>query len=180
MKKMLTLLTLACFGFAIAQEAPKPEAAKEGNVPPPPAKEQVPPPPAKPGQRFDRANMRAQILERQQKRLTTSAQEILAKYDTNKDGKLDDAEKTAMKADFENAEKLIHMSRDYRLIERIDANGDMILTNDELEKLPGAFSPHAPGGRNPNMRPENRPPRPPRRPPMGPKPPQGNDAPPAP
>ncbi len=166
MKKILTMLTFACLGIAIAQEAPAPAAAPAA-PPAPPANQQVPPPPAgkpgQPGNRPDHANMREQMLERQKKRLDVAAKEIVEAYDTNKDGKLDEAEKAAMKADFAKVEKTARLARDYRIIERLDANGDMVLTAEEFEKLPQTF------GRD-GMRPPMGGPRPPRdgnRPPRG-------------
>jgi len=169
MKKILTLLAFTCLGIAIAQEAPAPAPAAP---PPPQANQQLPPPPngkpGQPGNRPNHANMREQMLERQRKRLETSAKEIIEAYDTNKDGKLDEAEKAAMKAEFAKVEKITRLARDYRIIERLDANGDMVLTPEEFEKLPQAFN-------RDGMRPPMGGPRPPRdgnRPPRQPRPPR--------
>ena len=54
--------------------------------------------------------------------------EILQKYDTNKDGKLDDAEKAAMKADF----KAQHEQRKAEMLAKFDTNKDGKL--DDAEK----------------------------------------------
>ncbi|MBV8760988.1 MAG: EF-hand domain-containing protein [Deltaproteobacteria bacterium] len=54
--------------------------------------------------------------------------EILQKYDTNKDGKLDDTEKAAMKADF----KAKHAQREAEMLAKFDTNKDGKL--DDAEK----------------------------------------------
>lgn len=53
--------------------------------------------------------------------------EILQKYDTNKDGKLDDSEKAAMKADFEAK----HEQRKAEMLAKFDTNKDGKLDDSE-------------------------------------------------
>jgi Ca2+-binding EF-hand superfamily protein len=61
--------------------------------------------------------------------------EMLAKYDTNKDGKLDAAERKVMIDDLATAE-----------FQKIDTNKDGVITLDELKAYKEAMPRHARGG----------------------------------
>ena len=80
-------------------------------------------------------NVRQQILQRQKERLTTAAADILKRYDKNGDGKLDQGERDAMLKEFADAQTIARLARDFSLIERIDLNHDLKLSDDELQSF---------------------------------------------
>lgn len=160
MKKILLLglMGACCLGFA--------QDVAPADAPPPP------PPAARPGGP-GRGPGRGQgpggapaFIER----LQTSAKEILALYDLNGDGKLDEAEKAAMEKEFADIEKKARLARFYPQIKAIDTDGDMVISPEEAAEAPTKLREHQqkriqerqnrPGVDE--RGPRNRPPRPPR------------------
>jgi hypothetical protein len=69
-------------------------------------------------------------------RLQTSAKELLALYDKNGDGKLDEAERAAMEKEFADIEEKARLARFYQQIKAIDSDGDMVISAEEAEAAP--------------------------------------------
>ncbi|MGN0879658.1 MAG: hypothetical protein ACI4WT_09445 [Oligosphaeraceae bacterium] len=133
MKRLALLLATAGLGLAaIAQDNPQPAAEPAKQPTAKPAEQVAQPKPARPAGN-PAPNVRQQILQRQKERLTTAAEDILKRYDKNGDGKLDQAERDAMLKEFADAQTIARLARDYSLIERIDLNHDLKLSDDELK-----------------------------------------------
>lgn len=115
MKKilMLGLLGACCLGFA--QDA----APADAPPPPPAARQDGPGRGPGPGG--------AEFVER----LQTFAKELVALYDQNGDGKLDEAEKAAMEKELADIERKARLARFYPQIKAIDTDGDMIISPEE-------------------------------------------------
>ncbi len=116
MKKilMLGLMGACCMGFAQ-------DAAPADAPPPPPAGRRGGPGPAAPA-----------FIER----LQSSAKELLALYDKNGDGKLDEAEKTAMDKELADIEEKARLARFYQQVKAIDTDGDMVISPEEEAAAP--------------------------------------------
>lgn len=114
MKKilMLGLMGACCMGFA--QDAAPADA-------PPPAGRRGGPGPNAPA-----------FIER----LQSSAKELLALYDKNGDGKLDEAEKVAMDKELADIEVKARLARFYQQIKAIDTDGDMVISPEEAAEAP--------------------------------------------
>lgn len=131
MKKMLIMLATLCAAFAInAQEAPEAKKAPEKNVRPP------------------RNGGQTMMLERIKK----DASELLALYDADGDGKINDAEKENFKKDMEVYKKLQKYNRTLMMLDAVDANNDMVIDAEEAKKVKDAMEKMLlpQGGRRPN------------------------------
>lgn len=115
MKKilMLGLMGACCMGFA--------QDAVPADAPPPPAGRRGGPGPNAPA-----------FIER----LQSSAKELLALYDKNGDGKLDEAEKAAMDKELTDIEEKARLARFYQQIKAIDTDGDMVISPEEAAEAP--------------------------------------------
>lgn len=69
-------------------------------------------------------------------RLQSSAKELLALYDKNGDGKLDEAEKAAMDKELADIEVKARLARFYQQIKAIDTDGDMVISPEEAAEAP--------------------------------------------
>ena len=133
MKRLALLIATAGLGLAaIAQDNPQPAAQPADKPAAQPAQPAQPP---RPRQAKPTPNVRQQILQRQKERLTTAAADILKRYDKNGDGKLDQGERDAMLKEFADAQTIARLARDFSLIERIDLNHDLKLSDDELQSF---------------------------------------------
>lgn len=148
MKKLFALATLIGCSLTFAQDpAPAPAAPPP---PPPQEKAEAAAPQGekqgemkrpqhgqrragKPGQKGNPAMRRDRMIKNQVNRINTAAETILATYDTNKDGKIDEAEKAAMLKNFEDAEKVAELARSYRRLQTFDTNGDFKVSEDEVK-----------------------------------------------
>ncbi|MFA6815467.1 MAG: hypothetical protein WCS73_04145 [Lentisphaeria bacterium] len=61
---------------------------------------------------------------------------IIAKFDLDKDGTLNETEKAAMEKTFADSEEVFFLSRSYNEIKAIDANGDLIISDEETQDAP--------------------------------------------
>ncbi|MBR6373473.1 MAG: hypothetical protein IKS20_09855 [Victivallales bacterium] len=124
MKKMIfaCLLAVAMIGFAQDGGAEKPKA-KGGK----PAREMKGNRPQ--GQAHGGRNMLADVKEVHAK--------VMAKYDKDQDGKLDDAEKAAVEADLNMNElqEKMRMARAWNMFKRLDKNQDGELSEEELKGM---------------------------------------------
>jgi hypothetical protein len=113
MKKilMLGLMSACCMGFA--QDAAPADA-----------------PPA--GRRGGPRGIAPAFIER----LQSTAKELLALYDKNGDGKLDEAEKAVMDKELADAEAKARLARFYQQIKAIDSDGDMVISAEESAEAP--------------------------------------------
>ncbi|NMA45729.1 MAG: hypothetical protein GX945_04135 [Lentisphaerae bacterium] len=132
MKKILLLglMGACCLGFAQ-------DAAAPADAPPPPPAARQGGPGRGPGRGQGPGGAPAFI-----ERLQTSAKEILALYDLNGDGKLDEAEKAAMEKEFADIEKKARLARFYPQIKAIDTDGDMVISPEEAAEAPVKLREH--------------------------------------
>ena len=181
MKKLLALvlgLTLACT-YLNAQDAPPAEPPQDevpqADMAAPPARRQLTP---------------EQIQERQARRFRDAAAELKAMYDANQDGVIDPQERAKLDADLDTAQRLQRYLILGQVINEVDADRNLEISDEESAKIPEAMKkirPNmGPGGRGPGM-PGNGPrgprgnrPNGPRGNRQGPPPPQGAEPPAAP
>lgn len=123
MKKilMLGLMGACCMGFA--QDAAPVAAPAAPAAPPPVAGRRGP-------------GGAAALLER----LQGTAKELVALYDKNGDGKLDEAEKAAMDKDLADVEAKARLARFYQQLKVVDTDGDMVISPEEQAEAPKKLS----------------------------------------
>lgn len=158
MKKIIMscILAVSC-GFTFAQEAPqkpvkddKQQGVKEQLPPPAPPKDEVKQPgqggPGKQGgrapgmnqQRGPRARRPGQFSPQILKNIERQIGELIAIYDTNKDGKLDAAEKGVAdkELDVKTLQTKLRLARMYEMLKVVDTDGDGVLSEQEKAVAP--------------------------------------------
>lgn len=151
MKPLAFILAAVTFGSL-------PLLAETPPAPQPP--QQRPAPRQMPGSN----NLRQQIMQRQKERLTVATAEILKRYDKNNDGKLDEAERAVMLKEFADAQLIARLARDFALIEKIDTDKDLKLSDDELKAYEQRVISNVPPRGSRNFGRPNFPPPPPSKP----------------
>ena len=140
MKKLMrtAMALFLAAGFAVMGQE---EAATKAE-PTPKAPAAAPQRPARPfpgpnGERRGGPGMMNQ--EAQIKRFNEDAKQIVEMYDADKDGKLNAEERAKMDADFAVAEKLMRYTRTKSIIDALDADKDMQISEAEAKNLPKAM-----------------------------------------
>ncbi|NLZ63345.1 MAG: hypothetical protein GX902_06005 [Lentisphaerae bacterium] len=182
LKKLLTLLTISALGTVIAQEATPAapaEAAKPAEV-------------AQPAEVTQPAEASQTAVPRQQRnrggqrnfnrggagdnkdlfveRMQSVSAKLIAKYDADADGVLNDTEKAALQKDLKTVEEFMEIANIFQIrqLQAADLDGDFILSEEEIEKLDmqkirQSVMPRnrqlPPGRREPGPNRPNRPPR---------------------
>ena len=149
MKKLLAFaMTLMLAGTLVhAQETPPPEGA-EGEPSAPPETHATE---HRGGPGGERRGGPGGMRRQQLARLREEVAELMAMYDGNQDGVLDEAERVKLDADLAIAERLEHFVQLSKILKEVDADRNFEISDEEAARIPEAMEKLRPAG-GPGMR----------------------------